>query len=63
MHDQVTRIKRVETLRGLLERLGAPDLTLSEASSLRGQVVQFLDEVVWAEYESKDDHRVSAPSR
>lgn len=42
MHDQGTQAKTVETLRGLLERLGSPQITLSEASILRCQVAQFL---------------------
>ncbi|MGC8639769.1 MAG: hypothetical protein ACP5XB_07800 [Isosphaeraceae bacterium] len=47
MHDQETPAKTAEALRGLLERLGSPDLTLAEANTLRCQVFQFLGEETW----------------
>jgi len=36
------KTERIEALRGLLERLDAPDLTLAEAQSLRAQLDRLL---------------------
>jgi hypothetical protein len=36
--DQHGQAKTIESLKGLLERLGSPDLTLPEARRLRSQV-------------------------
>lgn len=36
-------IERVEALRGLMDRLCAPDLTLVEAKLLRGRLAELLD--------------------
>jgi hypothetical protein len=53
MHERETQVKAVEALRGLIDRLGAPDLTLTEASQLRCQVAQILGEAAWAGCEDK----------
>lgn len=37
-----TQDERIETLRSLVERLGSPELTLTEAKSLRGQLLDLL---------------------
>jgi hypothetical protein len=38
MGSQQERTERIEALRGLIERLGAPDLTLTESKVLRGRL-------------------------
>ncbi len=38
MASQQERTERIEALRGLIEQLSAPDLTLSEAEALRGRL-------------------------
>jgi hypothetical protein len=63
MHDQDTSAKTVEALRGLLERLGSPELTLSEANILRCQVLQVLGEADWAGCNDRADRGISGPSR
>jgi hypothetical protein len=60
MHDQETSPKTAEALRGLLERLGSPEITLSEANVLRCQVAQFLGEVAWANCDNRANRMVSA---
>jgi hypothetical protein len=35
--------ERIEALRGLIERLSAPDLTLAEAKVLRGRISDLLE--------------------
>jgi hypothetical protein len=37
------RTERLEALRGLIERLSAPDLTLADAKVLRGRVADLLE--------------------
>ena len=43
MASQQERTERIEALRGLTERLSAPDLTLAEAKVLRGLLTDLLD--------------------
>jgi hypothetical protein len=43
MASQQERTERIEALRGLTERLSAPDLTLAEAKVLRGLLSDLLD--------------------
>src|SRR5207248_76815 len=43
MGSQQERTERIEALRGLIERLSAPDLTLAEAKLLRGQISDLLE--------------------
>jgi hypothetical protein len=43
MRSQHDRTERIELLRGLIERLSAPDLTLSEAKVLRGRLSGLLE--------------------
>ncbi len=40
------RDERIETLRGLLERLRAPDVTLAEAKDLRGRLTDLMGQGV-----------------
>ena len=63
MHDQESPTKSAEILRGLLERLGSPELTLSEASTLRCQVARFLGEAPWASCDDRIGRASSCPSR
>ena len=42
MGSQHERAERIQVLRGLIERLCAPDLTLSEAKVLRGRLSSLL---------------------
>lgn len=42
MRREGHRAGRIEALRGLLERLSAPDLTLAEARVLRGRLSDLL---------------------
>ncbi len=39
------RAAQIETLRGLLDRLCSPDLTLGEAKVLRNQFLDFLERI------------------
>jgi hypothetical protein len=43
MASQLERTEPIEALRGLTERLSAPDLTLAEAKVLRGLLSDLLD--------------------
>ena len=43
MGSQQERTERMEILRGLIERLSAPDLTLAEAKVLRGRIADLLE--------------------
>ena len=43
MGSQQERTGRIEALRGLIERLSAPDLTLAEAKVLRGRITDLLE--------------------
>jgi hypothetical protein len=43
MRSQPEQVERVEVLRGLIERLSAPDLTLAEAAVLRGRLSDLLE--------------------
>ena len=43
MGSQQERTERMEILRGLIERLCAPDLTLAEAKVLRGRISDLLE--------------------
>ena len=52
------KTERIEALRRLLERLGAPDLTLAEAKSLRAQLERLLGR---SGREGKADRATSAP--
>jgi hypothetical protein len=42
MGVQREQAERIETLRGLIERLSAPNLTLDEAKDLRGRISELL---------------------
>jgi hypothetical protein len=44
MNEREAQAKSIDALRGLLERLGSPDVTLAEANLLRCQVHQMLGE-------------------
>jgi hypothetical protein len=52
------KTERIEALRGLVERLGAPDLTLAEAETLRAQLERLLGR---SGREGKADRMASAP--
>jgi hypothetical protein len=43
MGIQQEQTERIEALRGLIERLSAPDLTLTEAKVLRGSISDLLE--------------------
>ena len=43
MGSQQERTERIEALRGLIERLSAPDLTLAEAKVLRSRISDLLE--------------------
>jgi hypothetical protein len=43
MGSQHEQTERIEALRGLIERLSAPDLTLAEAKVLRGCIAELLE--------------------
>jgi hypothetical protein len=43
MGRQQEQAERLEMLRGLIERLSAPDLTLAEAKVLRGRISDLLE--------------------
>jgi hypothetical protein len=43
MGSQQERTGRIEALRGLIERLSAPDLTLAEAKVVRGCISDLLE--------------------
>jgi hypothetical protein len=43
MGTQQEQTERIEALRGLIERLNAPDLTLTEAKVLRGRITDLLE--------------------
>jgi hypothetical protein len=43
MGSQQERTERIEALRGLIERLSAPDLTLAQAKVLRGRMSELLE--------------------
>jgi hypothetical protein len=43
MGSQDEQTERIEALRGLIERLTAPDLTLAEANDLRGRLSDLLE--------------------
>ena len=43
MGSQQERTERMEILRGLIERLGTPDLTLAEATVLRARLPDLLE--------------------
>ena len=43
MESQQEQTERIEALRGLIERLSAPDLTLTEAVVLRGRLSDLLE--------------------
>jgi hypothetical protein len=43
MGNQQERTERIEALRGVIERLSAPDLTLSEAKVLQGRLSDLLE--------------------
>jgi hypothetical protein len=43
MGNQQEQAERMEILRGLIERLSAPDLTLAEAKVLRGRIADLLE--------------------
>ena len=43
MGSQQEQSERMEILRGLIERLSAPDLTLAEAKVLRGCIAELLE--------------------
>jgi hypothetical protein len=43
MGIQQERTERMEVLRGLIERLSAPDLTLAEAKVVRGRISDLLE--------------------
>jgi hypothetical protein len=43
MGSQDEQTERTEALRGLIERLSAPDLTLAEAKDLRGRLSDVLE--------------------
>jgi hypothetical protein len=43
MGSQHEQTERIEALRSLIERLGAPDLTLSEAKVLQGRLSDLLE--------------------
>jgi hypothetical protein len=43
MGGEPERTERIEALRGLIERLGASDLTLAEAKVLRGRLSDLLE--------------------
>jgi hypothetical protein len=45
INDPAGQAKAIDSLRGLLERLGSPELTLPEAKFLRSQISQVLDEI------------------
>jgi hypothetical protein len=53
------RAAQIETLRGLLDRLCSPDLTLGEAKVLRNQLLDFLERItpVSSEASTSDRHR------
>jgi hypothetical protein len=43
MGSQHEQTERIEALRGLIERLSAPDLTLAEGEALRGRLSDLLE--------------------
>jgi hypothetical protein len=43
MGRQQEQTERIEILRGLIEQLSAPDLTLAEAKVLRGRISDLLE--------------------
>lgn len=43
MGSQHERMERIEDLRSLIQRLSAPDLTLTEAKVLRGRLSEMLE--------------------
>jgi hypothetical protein len=45
MNDPAGQVKTIDSLRSLLERLGAPELTLPEAKFLRSQISQVMGEI------------------
>ena len=52
------RAAQIETLRGLLDRLCSPDLTLGEAKVLRNQLFDFLERInpLFSEASKSDRH-------
>ena len=63
MHDSHIQARTAKTLRSLLERLGSPEITLSEANTLRCQVAQMLGEAVWAGCDDRNGQESTGSSR
>jgi len=59
MSQSVENAKRIEALRGLLDRLCAPDLTLSEAKAVRSGLSELLERPERVALEPSASHCVS----
>jgi hypothetical protein len=60
MGSQQERTERMEILRGLIERLGTPDLTLAEVKVLRGRISDLLE---WDNQPAGGEQRASPRGR